>query len=282
MTQISLTIYDQKHQVKQGKRAPESESTLLQATAEDFVTLASQECCYEDGDKIVVSLSRSGQFVWVTLDETLATTLVYIKGNEWIYPVNLSKNAKEAAPEGRFAGKSHYLSVRVATKEELAAYRNVALNPHDQKEFLGAYPHAHANVETRDDATFFACNAIDGIFANTSHGNYPYGSWGINQQADAALTIDFGLEVSIDQCALTLRADFPHDSYWQQVTLAFSDGSQEILHTVKSSQPQRFSFQPRTVTWVKLHELIQNDDPSPFPALTQIEVFGRSIQEENA
>ena len=127
--------------------------------------------------------------MWVTLDETLATTLVYIKGNEWIYPVHLSENAKEAAPEGRFVGKSHYLSVRVATKEELAAYRNVALNPHDQKEFLGAYPHAHANVETRDDATFFACNAIDGIFANTSHGNYPYGSWGINQQADAALTI---------------------------------------------------------------------------------------------
>lgn len=71
--------------------------------------------------------------MWVTLDETLATTLVYIKGNEWIYPVHLSENAKEAAPEGRFAGKSHYLSVRVATKEELAAYRNVALNPHDQK-----------------------------------------------------------------------------------------------------------------------------------------------------
>ena len=147
---------------------------------------------------------------------------------------------------------------------------------------MGAYPHAHANVEKRDDATFFAFNAIDGIFANTSHGNYPYGSWGINQQADAALTIDFGHEVRIDQCALTLRADFPHDSYWQQVTLAFSDGSQEILQTVKSSQPQRFSFQPRTVTWVKLHELIQNDDPSPFPAFTQIEVFGRSIQEENA
>lgn len=33
MTQISLTIYDQKHQVKKGKRTPESEPTLLQASA---------------------------------------------------------------------------------------------------------------------------------------------------------------------------------------------------------------------------------------------------------
>jgi hypothetical protein len=279
MTKISIAIYDKKNQLKRGRQTKNSELKPMRAVADNFVTLAAQDCRYADGDKIIISLDCSEQFLWVKLDETLDTSLIYIKDTEWIYHVHLSENAKEAAPEGRFGGNSHYLSVRLASKEEIQAYRNVALNPHDQKEQLGAYPHAHANVETRDDATFFACNAIDGIFANTSHGNYPYESWGINQQLDAALTIDFGHKVRIDQCALTLRADFPHDSYWQQVTLAFSDGSQEILRTVKSSQPQRFSFPPRRVNWVKLHELIQNDDPSPFPALTQIEVFGQSIQE---
>ncbi len=69
---------------------------------------------------------------------------------------------------------------------------------------------------------------------------------GINQQADAALTIDFGHEVRIDQCA-RVTSGFSHDSYWQQVTLAFSDGSQEIFADGQK-QPQRFSFQPRTVT----------------------------------
>ena len=41
---------------------------------------------------------------------------------------------------------------------------------------------------------------------------------GINQQLDAALKIEFGREVLLDKVILTLRADFPHDNYWQQVT----------------------------------------------------------------
>ena len=63
---------------------------------------------------------------------------------------------------------------------------------------------------------------------------------GINQQADAALTIDFGHEVRIDQCALTLRADFPHDSYWQQVTLAFSDGVKKSCRRSKAASLNGF------------------------------------------
>ena len=29
--------------------------------------------------------------------------------------------------------------------------------------------------------------------------------------------------------------------------------------------------------WMRLHDLIKADDPSPFPALTQIEVWGRDL-----
>ena len=44
--------------------------------------------------------------------------------------------------------------VRKAFAEEQTSYRNWALNPHDQKDVANVYPHAYANVETRNDATF--------------------------------------------------------------------------------------------------------------------------------
>ena len=96
---------------------------------------------------------------------------------------------------------------------------------------------------------------------------------GINQQLDAALKIEFGREVLLDKVILTLRADFPHDNYWQQVTLKFSDGTHEVFKTVKTEQRQSFTFAKRAAEWVILTELIQADEPSPFPALTQIELF---------
>ena len=45
---------------------------------------------------------------------------------------------------------------------------------------------------------FAARNAIDGIFENSAHGEYPYQSWGINRDPNAALTLDFGREVLLD------------------------------------------------------------------------------------
>ena len=49
----------------------------------------------------------------------------------------------------------------------------------------------HANVETRGEAVFAARNAIDGIYENDAHGIWPYQSWGINRDPNAAL--DAGL-----------------------------------------------------------------------------------------
>ena len=47
-----------------------------------------------------------------------------------------------------------------------------------------------ANVETRGEAVFAARNAIDGIYENDAHGIWPYQSWGINRDPNAALTLD--------------------------------------------------------------------------------------------
>lgn len=279
MGKIILEILNDKEQVKFGKNDYEEVRKPMRAEGNDRAYLATQDLIFEEGDRIRIQVASPNTHLVVKLDETLDSSLIFLKETTWDYLITMTDNAQEARPDNRFSGKRHYLSVRVATPMEINSYRNLALNPHDQKNFSGAFPHAYANVETRNDATFFACNAIDGIFANHSHGSYPYQSWGINQQKDAALSIDFGRIVELDRVGFTLRADFPHDNYWESVTLHFSDGTSEIFHTIKSDLPQYFDFSKRQVDGVVFSELKQSTDSSPFPALTEIELFGQSVSE---
>ena len=80
--------------------------------------------------------------------------------------------------------------------------------------------------------------------------------------------------VDIDCLVLWTRADFPHDSWWVQAGLIFSDGFEAVIRMEKSRKPHEFSIEKKKITWLKLVNLIQAEDPSPFPALTQIEVYG--------
>ncbi len=80
----------------------------------------------------------------------------------------------------------------------------------------------------------------------------------------------------MEKLVLCTRADFPHDNWWVQATVTFSDGSREVVHMEKSARPHVFEIERKGITWLKLGELIKADDPSPFPALTQIEVYGRN------
>ena len=124
---------------------------------------------------------------------------------------------------------------------------------------------------------FAARNAIDGVCENRSHGEWPYESWGINMQDDAEMTVDFGREVEADKVVLYTRSDFPHDNWWKQVKLSFSDGSETVWDLKKSSLPHVLTFEKKRITWVRLGDLIKADDPSPFPALSQMEVYGRVV-----
>lgn len=230
---------------------------------------------YNEGDKIILTLEKEGQFVKVKIDDAMAETILFIKGKSWSFEIPSEKNVKVSYPTYAFAGKHHYLSFSIPSEEEVSAYRNLAFNPLDQNKKEEAFPHASANVETRNEATFFARNAIDGILANEDHGFWPYQSWGINRQADAALRVLFGKEVEVDRAGIALRADFPHDSYWTQATLEFSDGTREVFSLKKDKDLQFFDFEKRTVEWVEIKELIKAEDESPFPALTQLEIYGR-------
>lgn len=232
---------------------------------------------YSQGEVIELELAQSNQFVWVQVDETLEPSLIYVTKKIWEYSIILEEQLRLAYPSKIFMGGEHYLRAWLPTKEEIQSYRNLARNAHDQKEDTNAYPHAYANVETRNDSTFFARNAIDGVLANEDHGPYPYQSWGISQRKDAEITIDFGREVAVDKLALVLRGDYPHDSYWTQVTVVFSNGEERILETTNQLDRQYFTIPEIKTTSITLKDLIKNEDESPFPALTQLEAYGREV-----
>lgn len=233
---------------------------------------------YAPGDRLRLACSAPDQFVILQLDDALAPAYVYCKGNGCDYPVPCGE-ARKVFSGRAFSGTRHYLHVRLAAPEEAAQRRNLALNPWATHEPGGPFPFASANVETRGEMVFAAKNAIDGLKANDFHGEWPYTSWGINRDPQAAWRLDFGRPVELDEAVFYLRADFPHDAWWREATLHFSDGSRLTVPLEKTGAGQRFPFPPRRAEWVTLDTLVKADDPSPFPALTQLELWGRETRE---
>ncbi|MCL2747584.1 MAG: carbohydrate-binding protein [Oscillospiraceae bacterium] len=228
---------------------------------------------YQPGDRIVLEADSPGGYLIAALEDSIAPAYVYMGGLRHVMTVPFGEKCVCYSPRS-FSGEGHLLSVRRATRREVGAYKNVALNPLDCHENEILFPHSRANVETRGESVFASRNAVDGIYANAGHGPWPYQSWGINRDPDAKMTIDFGRAVFIDRAVLTTRADFPHDSWWVSGALVFSDGSAVTFPLTKTERPQIVEFAPRTATWVALERLIKADDESPFPALSQIEIWG--------
>ena len=274
---IKLEIFNAGGTPRTGKFAFEDAIVPMSKKGISAAYVATLDLEYQEGDYIRVTTDAPGRHIVAKLDETLDASLVYMTGTTWDYAIPLTEGARKSIAPSAFTGKVRNLSVRYAKPHEIAAYRNLALNPHDQKDASGVFPHAYANVETRNDSTFFAKNAIDGILANDGHGPYPYQSWGINRDPNAALTIDFGRKVKLDKVGLVLRADFPHDSYWTQVTLRFACGTGHTFDTKKLVEVQEFEFAPIVTDFVVLEKLIKAEDESPFPALTQIELYGVEV-----
>ncbi|MBS4981496.1 MAG: carbohydrate-binding protein [Lachnospiraceae bacterium] len=230
---------------------------------------------YEEGDRILLESSEKDCFLWLQIDDALGRSLIYLKDTmEYVIPFGEKRINK--SPKA-FCGDKHLIWVKRAKEFEIKAYRNLAFNVNDQAGITTCYPHASANVETRGESVFAAVNAIDGVTANESHGMWPFESWGINCRDDALIRVDFGREVEIDRIILYTRADFPHDNWWEQATICYSDGSREKISMQKSTLPHEFMIEKKKVTWIELRDLIKADDPSPFPALTQIEVYGNDL-----
>lgn len=231
---------------------------------------------YVPGDTLAVECSAPGQFLIMQLDDAMASAFVYLPETSCVYPIPFMEKRVSCSPRA-FTEKHHLAQVRKARPEEIAARKNLAFNPWATHDPGGPFPFASANVETRGEASFAAKNAIDGIKANHFHGPWPFTSWGINQDPNAALKIDFGRTVVLDEAVFYLRADFPHDAWWNSATLHFSDKSELTVTLKKLAGAQCFPFSPKSVDWVMLDTLIKAEDPSPFPALTQLELYGHEL-----
>ena len=77
--------------------------------------------------------------------------------------------------------------------------------------------------------------------------------------------------------ALTLRADFPHDAYWTAGHAVLSDGNDIAFDLRKTGDRQWIPLGNKKISWLRLERLIKSDDPSAFPALTQLELIGKDL-----
>lgn len=239
---------------------------------------------YKPGDMLSLEIGEPDRYVVVQFEDTMPSALVYVKQQRIIFPVPFSEQSGIVAYSPKsFKGSCHILRARFATQEEISVRRNLAFNPYDHTQYgpppmgngkdTGFFPHATSNIEATSPG-FAPRTAIDGVTENSAHMMWPYQAWSNDRKSDAELTIDFGRPVKIDELRLTLRADFPHDSWWTNATVQFSDGSSEELSMKKSAAPQAFPITPRTVTSLTLCKLKKHEDASLYTALTQLEAWG--------
>jgi len=177
---------------------------------------------------------------------------------------------------GAVAGETNFVhGVYLEPGKTVADYRNVALNPADttNREPV-SFPHATSNSEYNQHEFAARC-AIDGSRRNDDV--HRSGSWGPQKETNIWWRLDFGRPVEIDKVTLFLRAGWkpenaPHDSYWQEATVEFSDGSTEELELKRIAAGQEFSFAKRTVSWLVLKNLKPAEDK--WCALCEFEAWG--------
>ena len=238
---------------------------------------------YEHGDRYRVEVDYS-EFLSLQLDETLAPSIVYLPDGVFEFAIPFDYERKCCYAPTAFSGDSHRVRVSEPSEAEIYGERKISLNSHDRHKVAKYFPHAVANFVTREDPSFFERNAIDGVIDNSSHGGYPYHSWGGGLREDLEYEVHFGTPVSVSRVTLFLRADFPHDTFWREMDIEFSDGPAVHVSLEGTAEGQTAEFEPRLTEYVKLTGFKQQrleDGSLSFAALTQIEIYGNYIKKEN-
>lgn len=248
---------------------------LGEASGEQSVEIViTGEFGFED---ILIFETEPGSFVEVDIDPTFNKSIVYLPQGKIVYQLPVGPKARAYDPEA-FKGERHVISMATVAKDRLLERRNLAMNSLDMRWDTGYFPHASANVVTRDEPWFEAKNAIDGHFLRDGHGAWPYQSWGGGLRDDLVFRLDFGREVLVDEIVIYLRADYTddHDINWESGLLTFSDGEKMPIKMEKVHDGQSYKFPEKKVTWFELSEL-KREISAAFSALTQIEVLGKDI-----
>ncbi|MBQ4227907.1 MAG: carbohydrate-binding protein [Clostridia bacterium] len=233
------------------------------------------ERAWEDGDAVRIEAPKKAH-LWLKLGAAIPEGEVYCPDGEMLWRVPTGEKRLAYAP-GAFSMERNIVCARLMTGTEVQALRDIARNPLDLRGDTDFYPHCTANVETRGESVFAARNVIDGFRHNSSHGKWPYESWGIGAREDAWCLLDFGRSVLAEKMALTLRADFPHDAYWVSGHVVDSNGIDTFFTLDKTAERQFVELGGRSVRWLRLERLVKSDDPSAFPSLRAWEVFGRDL-----
>ena len=117
------------------------------------------------------------------------------------------------------------------------------------------------------EAVFAARNAIDGQKAANDHGKWPWTSWGINRDPNAAMTVAFGRKVVIDEVVFLRPRRLPARRLvrgghpWSSPTAA----RKRMTPDGRPAPARASRFAPRAVEWVRLERLIKKQDQPEVP-----------------
>ena len=249
----------------------------VKATYQGSQIEVTHEMAYEAGDRAEVSCDS--EFIKVTFDESQKESLLYIPEQKLVYEFPHG-GALLAYDKASWEKDSHKIRMD-EVGEEAYETRELALNSLDTTENKYSFPHATASFVTRNEPIFQARNAIDGVIRNELHGEYPYHSWSAGAKMDMNFVLDFGRKVEVEKVIFYLRADFPHDTYWNSLNVIFDDEETSKVYFEKTADAQVLTLvQPKVTRTIELRDFTQPDNPPSFAALTQIQVVGRYIKEE--
>lgn len=266
------------------------------ASGTGTVLLELGKSIFKTGAVIDITLPEGEHYLAVSISKDyIDETIVYLPSGKFSYTI---PNLSYSYPTELKRVSKHTVSARIPSEDELLSSQNIAKNPLDlieNDDGIKAYDYAYWSGEVYPHAStssvcrlyeseeskyqFEARNAIDGMVKNSSHGGYPYQSWGPDSnfsEKDGYIMIDFGHEVVVEDLDLYIRADFPHDTYFNGMKVEFSDGSTKTFKIEKSGDKQVFELGEKNTTYIKLTRLTK-EDHSGWAAITEIEVIGHHV-----
>ncbi len=312
---VIQTAYGNTKTIKQVENA--STDTLIKLIrGREVLSSSKNELNYSGSLNVndVIEVTSDYQYLVIDLFDGLGEQLLYSPSGNFVFQIP-STTIQKTYPTGVFSGNNFHFEARVASDKEVTSktVRNLASNPYDfmyadeindqeandlsghltdstavYEGEVATYPHAYANRVTRNNAQFFARNAIDNSVDSDGHGDYPYQSWGYDQKSDAEFIIYFGRDVLLSELVFVLRADYSgtkeHDTYWKSATVEFSDGSEQQLSFTKTGGEQKFSLEKEVLTnSLRIKDIVsvENADSEGYAALTEIKANGVEIVNNN-
>ena len=234
---------------------------------------------YEHKDRLLIQIKESG-FVKIKIDNALAESIVFLPDRTFDFEIPFDLERRSCYAPDAFSGDSHRIICSVPTDDEIYGEREISFNPHARHKVHTYYPHAWANFVTKEHPSLFARNAIDGVIQNEKHGIYPHHSWGGGAREDLEFEVRFGTDALVSRVTIFIRCDFPHDTYWTEADLEFSDGTVKHIELQAIKEGQTFEFEPIKTNYVRLCGLKQKrleDGSLSFAALSQIQIYGKYI-----